>query len=103
MADSGRLAGQIVVITGTAHGIGRATAELFAAEGTTLVAVDVDASANEALVGELWPLDDADDDHWQRMIDIKLRSAFVLIRALLPALRRFGVCLGDQQRAVDGE
>jgi NAD(P)-dependent dehydrogenase (short-subunit alcohol dehydrogenase family) len=34
MADGGRLADRIAVITGNAHGIGRARAELFAAEGT---------------------------------------------------------------------
>jgi NAD(P)-dependent dehydrogenase (short-subunit alcohol dehydrogenase family) len=37
-----RLEGRIGVVTGAASGIGRATAELFAAEGATVVAVDYD-------------------------------------------------------------
>ncbi|HEX8375080.1 MAG TPA: SDR family NAD(P)-dependent oxidoreductase, partial [Geminicoccaceae bacterium] len=39
MAD--RLAGKTVVITAAAQGIGRASAELFAAEGAEVIATDV--------------------------------------------------------------
>jgi NAD(P)-dependent dehydrogenase (short-subunit alcohol dehydrogenase family) len=39
----GRLLGKSAVITGAAKGIGRATAELFAAEGARIVAADIDA------------------------------------------------------------
>jgi NAD(P)-dependent dehydrogenase (short-subunit alcohol dehydrogenase family) len=39
---SGRLLGKSAVITGAAKGIGRATAELFAAEGARIVAGDID-------------------------------------------------------------
>jgi NAD(P)-dependent dehydrogenase (short-subunit alcohol dehydrogenase family) len=38
-----RLAGKAAVVTGAANGIGRATAELFAAEGARLVLTDIDA------------------------------------------------------------
>ncbi|GAA2751672.1 MULTISPECIES: SDR family NAD(P)-dependent oxidoreductase [Kitasatospora] len=44
----GRLAGKAAVITGAARGIGRATAELFAAEGARLVLTDVDGAALDA-------------------------------------------------------
>ncbi|WP_460414253.1 SDR family NAD(P)-dependent oxidoreductase, partial [Thermus oshimai] len=37
-----RLAGKRVLITGAAHGIGRATLELFAKEGARLVACDLE-------------------------------------------------------------
>jgi NAD(P)-dependent dehydrogenase (short-subunit alcohol dehydrogenase family) len=40
-----RLAGKVCIVTGAASGIGRASAELFAAEGGTVVAADVDDAA----------------------------------------------------------
>ncbi len=38
-----RLAGKVCVITGTASGIGAESARLFAAEGATVVGIDLDA------------------------------------------------------------
>jgi len=49
----GRLLGKSVVITGAAKGIGRATAELFAAEGARIVAADVDAAGLKRLREDL--------------------------------------------------
>lgn len=46
-----RLAGKVAVITGAGQGIGRASAELFAAEGATVHAVDIDADALAGLRG----------------------------------------------------
>jgi NAD(P)-dependent dehydrogenase (short-subunit alcohol dehydrogenase family) len=47
---AGRLAGKVCVITGTASGIGAASARLFAHEGATVVGIDLDA---EQAVGAL--------------------------------------------------
>jgi 3-oxoacyl-[acyl-carrier protein] reductase len=43
----GRLDGKVAVITGSGHGIGRATATRFAADGASVVANDVDAEPVE--------------------------------------------------------
>ena len=53
---SGRLMGRRIVITGAASGIGRRTAQLFAAEGAALTLLDRDAghlSAATAATGGL--------------------------------------------------
>jgi 2-keto-3-deoxy-L-fuconate dehydrogenase len=48
---SGRLAGKVAVVTAAGQGIGRASAELFAAQGATVHAVDIDESALAGLSG----------------------------------------------------
>lgn len=52
-ASTGRLIGKTAVITGAANGIGRATAERFAAEGASLLLNDREAAALETLVAGL--------------------------------------------------
>ena len=44
-----RFAGKTVVITGAASGIGKATCLLFASEGATVIAGDIDAAGGEEL------------------------------------------------------
>jgi NAD(P)-dependent dehydrogenase (short-subunit alcohol dehydrogenase family) len=48
--SGGRLAGKVALITGTAGGQGRAAAQLFAAEGATVVGCDVKAAEAEETV-----------------------------------------------------
>ncbi len=64
----GRLEGKVILVTGAAHGIGRAALEVFAREGARLVAADLEAEALAAAVAPLeaeaiaCPADIADPD-----------------------------------------
>jgi NAD(P)-dependent dehydrogenase (short-subunit alcohol dehydrogenase family) len=49
------LAGKVAVVTGGASGIGRATVELFAAEGARVVIADLDPVAGEQAAADLGP------------------------------------------------
>jgi meso-butanediol dehydrogenase/(S,S)-butanediol dehydrogenase/diacetyl reductase len=78
MAD-GRVAGKVVLISGTGSGQGRAAAELFASEGATVIGSDVDVESAEetvALVREkgfemesVTPVDATDRADLKRWID----------------------------------
>jgi NAD(P)-dependent dehydrogenase (short-subunit alcohol dehydrogenase family) len=49
----GRFAGRAALVTGAAHGIGRAIAERFVREGASVLLVDIDGDAAEAATAEL--------------------------------------------------
>jgi NAD(P)-dependent dehydrogenase (short-subunit alcohol dehydrogenase family) len=67
MADR-RLAGKVALVTGAARGIGRATAELFAAHGATVLAADVlDGFEHDAVAWHR--LDVTDAEAWAAVGD----------------------------------
>lgn len=76
---SGRLAGRVALITGTAGGQGRAAALLFAAEGATVVGTDVNAvgaaetvelvRAAGGVMDSTHPLDLTDEDGVRAWVD----------------------------------
>jgi NAD(P)-dependent dehydrogenase (short-subunit alcohol dehydrogenase family) len=68
----GRLAGRRVIVTGAGSGIGRATAEVLAANGARVLGADIDAGAvaltARATGGEAYGLDVADPDSWAALM-----------------------------------
>ena len=54
---AGRLEGKVALLTAAAAGIGRATAEAFAAEGAKVIATDLNLDGLKGLAGETRRLD----------------------------------------------
>jgi 3-oxoacyl-[acyl-carrier protein] reductase len=110
------VAGQVVLVTGAASGMGRATAELFRAEGAKVTATDraagdgvvaldvTDAARIDTVVGEVGPVDilvnnagvsipapiDGPDYEaaWEQTLAVNLVGYVRLIRACLPHVSR---------------
>ena len=73
------VAGRVVLITGAASGMGRATAHLFADEGARVAVTDLDPTRVDAVVDEIkaaggvaegWPLDVADPRRIRAVVDL---------------------------------
>jgi NAD(P)-dependent dehydrogenase (short-subunit alcohol dehydrogenase family) len=87
----GRVQDKVVVVTGAAKGIGRATARLLAREGALVAATDVDGATLretvdgiEGVVGtaHAWELDVADEDAVRRVME-EVRERFGRIDVLV--------------------
>src|SRR6516225_2823281 len=75
---SGRLRGRRILITGAASGIGRGTAELFAAEGAALTLLDCNGKGLAEVARETRGLS----------IEADLTGTYIVVRCCLPWLAK---------------
>jgi NAD(P)-dependent dehydrogenase (short-subunit alcohol dehydrogenase family) len=113
-----RLDGKICIVTGSASGIGAATAELFAAEGATVVGADladgfdvadeeqaralaervlaehggIDVLFNNAGISGVGDLEETTLEQFEQVMRVNVRGVFLMSRAVAPAMiaRRAG-------------
>src|ERR671927_53164 len=104
----GVLDGKAAIVTGSARGIGRATAELLASQGARVLINDLDADVAEQTANEIdgetvvfggdltqgdapdtldAPIHKMTDEQFQRMLDIHNIVPFRVLRAAAPHLR----------------
>jgi len=91
---AGRLAGKVCVITGTASGIGKASAELFGFEGANVVGVDLSDDA----VGDLSIQADVTDPEQVEDMYARAREEFGRIDVLF---NNAGIAPDDDQSVLD--
>ena len=110
-----RLAGKVCIVTGAASGIGRASAQLFAEEGATVVGADLDGTAyrvdvadedetraladavlaehgridvlfNNAGIAGVGDVEETTLELWERVMRVNARGVFLMSKAVVPAM-----------------
>ncbi|WP_406817357.1 SDR family NAD(P)-dependent oxidoreductase [Mycobacterium sp. M23085] len=90
----GHVEGKTIVVTGAAHGIGRATAELLATSGAHVVVTDIDEAGAEAAAEALgdqavfFRHDVSSSTEWQRLITL-VKQRFPTIDGLVNNAGRY--------------
>jgi len=88
-----RLANKVAIITGAAHGIGKAYAQRFAEEGAHVVIADIDAQSGDAVAKTL---SDAKLSAWSRTTDVRSYSSIEgLVRETVGKFGRIDVLLNN--------
>jgi len=93
----GVLDGKVAIVTGSARGIGRATAELLAAHGAKLVINDLDADLAEQSAGEI----DAETAVWGGDLT-KEGAADALVATTIDAFGRVDILVNNAGYSLDG-
>jgi NAD(P)-dependent dehydrogenase (short-subunit alcohol dehydrogenase family) len=112
---TGRLAGKVCIVTGAASGIGRASAELFAAEGATVISADlegtpyrvdvgdeaetlalaaavvsergrIDVLFNNAGIAGVGDVEETSLELWEQVMRVNVRGVFLMSRAVVPTM-----------------
>ena len=109
---SGRLDGKVCIVTGAASGIGKASAELFEAEGATVVRADlaegfdvadeeqtralaaavvrdharIDVLFNNAGVAGVGDVEETTLELWEHVMRVNARGVFLMSRAVVPTM-----------------
>jgi len=110
-----RLEGKVCIVTGAASGIGRASAQLFAEEGATVVAADlagtpyrvdvadeeetraladaalaehgrIDVLFNNAGIAGVGDVEETTLELWERVMRVNARGVFLMSKAVVPAM-----------------
>lgn len=114
---SGRLEGKVCIVTGAASGIGLASARLFAAEGASVAAADlegtpyrvdvgdeeethalaravlaehgrIDVLFNNAGIAGVGDIEETTLEQWERVMRVNARGVFLMSRAVVPVMVR---------------
>jgi NAD(P)-dependent dehydrogenase (short-subunit alcohol dehydrogenase family) len=109
---SGRLDGKVCIVTGAASGIGRASADLFEAEGAVVVRVDlvdgfdvteeaqtqalaastvrehgrIDVLFNNAGIAGVGDVEETSLELWEHVMRVNARGVFLMSRAVAPVM-----------------